>query len=310
MSHEKLGFAGFDDMVSDLSDLSERQGTLQNNKKTKIENRPDANYHQACQSKSNVDNKFDKFVLLSTYTIVFIVLVSIFVSIGNGDFVKYLNNSNPYPGDSARSAGSSNSTANNPPATRPSRQVGGTAQDSSQITSPSQHVSSANTIYIGPPIEVAPSSPSANPATSVKRAPDVVVSTPSTPNSVSPEQVPVPSDHAAGIADRPTYPSFMGTHSQPSPEIMPPADHRSAMVFKDSQIRYCLSQRIRLQGAQKYANRTSLFDISRFNKLLEDYRSRCDHFKYRPGNLEFVRNEVETRRALLESEGVALLRAN
>jgi hypothetical protein len=69
------------------------------------------------------------------------------------------------------------------------------------------------------------------------------------------------------------------------------------------QIRYCLSEDIRLGAMKDAINQYADNEVDLFNANVHDYNSRCGKFRYRRGSLESVRSEVETDRLMLEAEG-------
>ena len=79
----------------------------------------------------------------------------------------------------------------------------------------------------------------------------------------------------------------------------------SGQVLADNQIRYCLSQDIRLSSWGASVDHYSQSAIDSFNAAVSDYNSRCANYKYRRGALERVRSEVENRRSILQSEGAS-----
>lgn len=96
--------------------------------------------------------------------------------------------------------------------------------------------------------------------------------------------------------------------AQPKPppeleEVMPPVGEGN--VLSASQLRYCVAQGIRIDGARSAVTDTSESDINRFNVMISDYNSRCSSYQYRKGVLESVRAEVDARRTMLEVEGIA-----
>ena len=74
-------------------------------------------------------------------------------------------------------------------------------------------------------------------------------------------------------------------------------------VLSISQIRYCLSDQIRLEAAKGVLNSYVKSDVDRFNAMIADYNSRCGEFRYSRGSLESARFEVEQNRKVLETEG-------
>ena len=86
-----------------------------------------------------------------------------------------------------------------------------------------------------------------------------------------------------------------------SQESLPPVGQD--LVFSTDQIRYCLAEDIRLEGAKSTVNNYIDSDVDRFNAMVADYNSRCGSFRYRSGALESVRRNVELYREKLKAEG-------
>jgi hypothetical protein len=89
-------------------------------------------------------------------------------------------------------------------------------------------------------------------------------------------------------------------------EVIPVEDRPpigDSLLFEDHQIRYCLSQKIRLGGWQITVEGTDHDSVNTFNTQVDDYNARCGHYKYRTGALERVRDEVEMRRTQLDVDG-------
>lgn len=74
-------------------------------------------------------------------------------------------------------------------------------------------------------------------------------------------------------------------------------------VLGPPQLRYCLSEEIRLQAAEGVVNTYVEWQVDRFNAMINDYNSRCGQFRYRRGSLERARAEVEQNRRALEADG-------
>jgi hypothetical protein len=62
----------------------------------------------------------------------------------------------------------------------------------------------------------------------------------------------------------------------------------------EPQIRYCLSQGIRVQGADKAVNADSKAEVTRFLPLVDDYKSRCGSDRFGLG-VQAVKGGVEAR---------------
>jgi peptidoglycan hydrolase-like protein with peptidoglycan-binding domain len=100
----------------------------------------------------------------------------------------------------------------------------------------------------------------------------------------------------------PSYspPAHPQVPSRPT-ESKPPVGHD--LVFSMEQIRYCLAEDIRMDGARSALNNYSDDDVDRFNATVADYNSRCGRFRYRSGALEGARREIEPYRSQLQAEG-------
>jgi hypothetical protein len=95
-------------------------------------------------------------------------------------------------------------------------------------------------------------------------------------------------------APEPTYSS--------AEETTPPVGND--LAFDRSEIRYCLSQDIRMAAWQGQVNQSSQSAIDAFNAAVTDYNARCTHYRYRDGDLESVRSEVEANRVMLTQQGI------
>lgn len=88
-------------------------------------------------------------------------------------------------------------------------------------------------------------------------------------------------------------------------ESMPPVGQNN--VLNRSQIRYCLSQDIRIETIQSALNNYSDYEVSMYNSLISDYNSRCGSFRYSSGSLESVRRQVEANRSSVMAQGYATI---
>lgn len=124
---------------------------------------------------------------------------------------------------------------------------------------------------------------------------------PPTTNEQPPSQAPEPSAPAVVEAAVPPAPDA-GTPTG-SVEEQPPVGRN--MVLTANQIRYCLSEGIRIGAARSHVNTYNGSDVDRFNAMVADYNSRCSSFRYQSSDLERVRSEVEVDRTRLTQEGAA-----
>ena len=89
--------------------------------------------------------------------------------------------------------------------------------------------------------------------------------------------------------------------SQGRMEQLPPVG--PDRVLDAAQIRYCLSEDIRLDAARDVVSADA--DVDRFNSMINDYNSRCASYRYRRQVFESVQREVQSNRTSLQAEGVA-----
>ena len=119
---------------------------------------------------------------------------------------------------------------------------------------------------------------------------------------------PAPAPEAAAPAPAPA------TNYKPAPpdtsgdEERPPVG--SGLVFNRSQIRYCLSEKARISAWQSQVDEYSETSVNAFNEAVNDYNSRCSHFRYRSGAVESVQSELDAISYTLRLEGMARARAN
>lgn len=73
------------------------------------------------------------------------------------------------------------------------------------------------------------------------------------------------------------------------------------------QIRYCLSEDIRVEAIRSSLDSYSQFEIDRLHSAVVEYNSLCSRYSYRPTAFEIAKNDVTARRLALVSEGLARL---
>lgn len=117
------------------------------------------------------------------------------------------------------------------------------------------------------------------------------------PTSPTPVYLPLAQTATPSYSPPPATPQ---APSRPN-ESMPPVGQD--LVFSDAQIRYCLAEKIRMEGAESALNNFIGSEVDRFNAKVAEYNSRCGNFRYRSGALESARREVELYREKLKAEG-------
>jgi hypothetical protein len=105
---------------------------------------------------------------------------------------------------------------------------------------------------------------------------------------------------------QPSYSSSGNSSStttlMPPMEEMPPVG--TGMTLTKDQIRYCLSEKIRLEAWETAVNNYSDLSVNSFNNSVDSYNSRCASYRYKKYSLDSVTSEVEARRSELHAEGL------
>ena len=85
-------------------------------------------------------------------------------------------------------------------------------------------------------------------------------------------------------------------------EEQPPIGN--GLTLTRNQIRYCLSQKIRLDAWETAVNTYSEISVNSFNSEVENFNMRCSNYRYKKYAMEAVTSEVEANRAGLAAEGL------
>ena len=121
-----------------------------------------------------------------------------------------------------------------------------------------------------------------------------------TPSSSSPTYPPSAQTQAPSPYTDPVPIAQPQAPSRPFEETPPAGQGHSLSI---SQIRYCVAEDIRVNGARAAVNNYNDSHVDRFNAMVADYNSRCGQFRYRRGALESARQDVEPYRNELQAEG-------
>ena len=97
-------------------------------------------------------------------------------------------------------------------------------------------------------------------------------------------------------------PTMQAYESQP----LPGTDN----VLNESELRYCMSQKIRIQGWEPNVDTSSQTSVDAFNFAVQDFNMGCSSYRYRTAEFERVRSEVDSRSTDLRFEGVNLATQN
>jgi hypothetical protein len=86
-------------------------------------------------------------------------------------------------------------------------------------------------------------------------------------------------------------------------ESKPPPGTDVALL--QSQIRYCLAQKVRLDTMEPMIDLHSSVQVNGYNDLVDDYNRRCSSYRYRQSDMDAAKRVIEARRAILTAEARA-----
>jgi hypothetical protein len=133
-------------------------------------------------------------------------------------------------------------------------------------------------------------------------APIAVIAVIGAVSQIGKSQDPAPADASTVAADASAAASAPAAPS-PAPsteELVPPVG--SGLVLNAAQIRYCLSEKIRVTAVRALVQDEASPDLTAFNAKVDDYNARCSSFQYPSGLLEQVTAEVEQRTSGIETQ--------
>lgn len=104
--------------------------------------------------------------------------------------------------------------------------------------------------------------------------------------------------HSSAPSSSPSQVSSQDSNREETPPV------GSGLTFNQAQIRYCLSEKVRIDAWQGGVNNYSQSSVDGFNAAVNDYNSRCSNFRYRRGSLETVQTSVNSNRRVLELQGL------
>ncbi len=120
---------------------------------------------------------------------------------------------------------------------------------------------------------------------------------------------PQSSNYAPTPASRPTTPASPPPTPSRNTEPMraPPIGENQALSL--GEIKYCLTERIRIEGMQAIMDRSRDAHIRNFNFRVDDYNARCASYRYRQLDMTTARSEVDAMRPTLQTQVAEQVRA-
>lgn len=76
----------------------------------------------------------------------------------------------------------------------------------------------------------------------------------------------------------------------------------TGQVLSRSEIRYCLSEKVRMDAMEAYVDTTKRVHIERFNALVGDYNARCSSFRYRQSDMTSASTSVDASSPRLRAQ--------
>lgn len=94
----------------------------------------------------------------------------------------------------------------------------------------------------------------------------------------------------------------LATDTLPISEVIPPVG--SGLQLNVEQIAYCLAEERRLKAGDPEVNSQNDAQIDLFNSWVDDYNSRCGHYRYKESDKRAADAFIEARGPALTSEGI------
>ncbi len=115
----------------------------------------------------------------------------------------------------------------------------------------------------------------------------------------APTPSPIPAKPSAPINTNPRVPPVVPAPLPTVTEIRPAVG--SNLTLKQDEVRYCLSEKIRLEAMKAVVDTRSSIHIRNFNDRVSDYNLRCGKYRYRQSDMSLAQSEVERIRSRLEA---------
>lgn len=119
--------------------------------------------------------------------------------------------------------------------------------------------------------------------------------TPITSSAPAPTSQPRPSPSTPSY----TAPTYVAAESRPA--------GGAGNILSQGELRYCLTEKIRLEAMNDLVQDGTSNQIRRFNEQVDDYNSRCVRYRYREADMSSVRSAVDRDRAAIQGTARALL---
>lgn len=113
---------------------------------------------------------------------------------------------------------------------------------------------------------------------------------PSSTSSWEPPPSALPAPAPAPVVSAPAVPPSKGVEKPPV---------GTDRLLNSAQIRYCLTEKIRVKAIESVVSADRESEIDNFNALVGDYNSRCGQFRYRQDDLDRVQSEIQPKSAEL-----------
>lgn len=103
---------------------------------------------------------------------------------------------------------------------------------------------------------------------------------------------------------QPSYVAPAATRDQ-AVEVRPSAG--SGQVLSRNEIRYCLSEKARMQAIGDFIDSTKRLHIERFNALVGDYNARCSDYRYRQSDMTSASTAVAAMGSELRAQAATMV---
>lgn len=129
------------------------------------------------------------------------------------------------------------------------------------------------------------------------------------PRDTTPYRAPSSSStYSPTPAYAPTQPAYAPPAAPQDPYAESKPGIGAGQTLSRNEIRYCLSERVRVEATSDYLDTTRQSHIDRYNAMVGDYNERCSNFRYRQSDMNSAKATVDTSGDRLKAQAAAAVR--
>ena len=105
----------------------------------------------------------------------------------------------------------------------------------------------------------------------------------------------------------PAQPSFVAPAAREEQHVEVKPSVGTGQILSRNEIRYCLSEKVRMEAMGDYIDATKRVHIERFNALVGDYNARCSNYRYRQSDMTSASTAVDASGSRLRAQAADMV---